>query len=78
MLLLLTGPARVSAQAATPNVDPSEELYKLGFTFQSPATCSNVNCHAAPRGQLKKYKSREAKTDSFTLGSSRRHPRRAA
>jgi predicted CxxxxCH...CXXCH cytochrome family protein len=66
--LLLTGPARVSAQAASPK-DPSEELYKLGFTFQAPATCSNVNCHGAPAGQVKKNKSREAKTDSYTLWS---------
>src|SRR5277367_2438292 len=67
--LLLTGPARVSAQAAAAKIDPSEELYKLGFTFQAPATCSSANCHGAPAGQIKKNKTREAKTDSYSLWS---------
>lgn len=67
--ILFSAPARVSAQAAAPaaHVDPSEYLYKLGFIFEPASTCSNANCHGAPAGGVKKYKTREAKTDSFTL-----------
>jgi len=68
VVLFIAGPTRVLAQAtAGGHVDPSDYLYKLGFTFQPASTCSNVNCHGAAAGGVKKNKVREAKTDSFTL-----------